>query len=79
MQFIISNINVKFLSVDYLLFHGTLFQRKNNELDEESLQISGQLLSANPDIYTLWDFRKEILLYLKDSMYVISFSFLHFL
>ncbi|XP_071508006.1 geranylgeranyl transferase type-2 subunit alpha-like [Diadema antillarum] len=36
-------------------------KRKNKEFDGEILEVSAQLLSANPDFYTLWNVRKETL------------------
>ncbi|XP_072013329.1 geranylgeranyl transferase type-2 subunit alpha-like [Amphiura filiformis] len=38
-------------------------KRKNGEFDEEAVEITGQLLSANPDFYSLWNFRREIFLH----------------
>ncbi|XP_064598970.1 geranylgeranyl transferase type-2 subunit alpha-like [Liolophura sinensis] len=35
-------------------------KRKNGEYDSEALHITGEILSANPDVYSLWNFRKEI-------------------
>ncbi|XP_023693475.1 geranylgeranyl transferase type-2 subunit alpha [Paramormyrops kingsleyae] len=40
-------------------------KRKEGVLDEEALQLSQQLLASNPDFATLWNYRREILLYLE--------------
>ncbi|XP_033626291.1 geranylgeranyl transferase type-2 subunit alpha-like [Asterias rubens] len=37
-------------------------KRKNGEFDEEALEFTNQLLSANPDYYSLWNYRREIFL-----------------
>lgn len=42
-------------------------RRKNGDLDDESLELISDILITNPDIYTLWNFRKEILLTYKDK------------
>lgn len=35
-------------------------KRKNNELDQEMLNLTGELLSTNPDFSTLWNIRREL-------------------
>lgn len=42
-------------------------QRSKGEYDCESLLISGQLLSVNPDFYSLWNFRRETILFIKNN------------
>ncbi len=42
-------------------------QRQNQEYDKEGLEITGELLSANPDFNTLWNYRKEILTHMKQD------------
>ncbi|ESO94984.1 hypothetical protein LOTGIDRAFT_160736 [Lottia gigantea] len=44
----------------------TFQKRENKEYDEEALKITGEILSVNPDFYSLWNFRKEIFLHFKD-------------
>ncbi|TSL61140.1 Syntaxin-binding protein 3 [Bagarius yarrelli] len=43
----------------------TFTLRSDNELDEEALQLTQQLLASNPDFATLWNYRREILLHLE--------------
>lgn len=47
-------------------------RRSHNEYDELALKSSEGLLRANPDIVTLWNYRKEILLNLKPSKEIIN-------
>lgn len=42
-------------------------KRKAGELDEELLEITGQVLQPNPDFYTFWNIRKETLLHLQQA------------
>lgn len=49
----------------------SLFQRKNGEMDQESLSLTEQVLAANPDFSTLWNFRRETFLHMKDEKYVL--------
>ncbi|KAL9974647.1 hypothetical protein ACROYT_G011708 [Oculina patagonica] len=42
-------------------------KRKNGEMDKESLSLTEQVLAANPDFSTLWNFRREIFLFLKNE------------
>ncbi|XP_006811905.1 geranylgeranyl transferase type-2 subunit alpha-like [Saccoglossus kowalevskii] len=37
-------------------------KRDNKEFDEEALEITGQMLSANSDFTTIWNYRKEVFL-----------------
>ncbi|XP_059140969.1 geranylgeranyl transferase type-2 subunit alpha-like [Physella acuta] len=37
-------------------------KKKNKELDEELLLLTGEVLVVNPDFYTLWNYRKETFL-----------------
>ncbi len=43
----------------------SLSQRSAGEHDEEALQLTQQLLSSNPDIASLWNYRREVLLHLE--------------
>ena len=45
-----------------------LFQREASEYDAQMLNISGEILSVNPDFYTLWNIRKETITILKEEM-----------
>nr|XP_018904869.1 PREDICTED: geranylgeranyl transferase type-2 subunit alpha [Bemisia tabaci] len=52
----------------YLEGMNKAFEKRNKkELDDEALAICENLLVHNPDILTLWNFRKEILLEFKNS------------
>ncbi|CAB3980814.1 Geranylgeranyl transferase type-2 subunit alpha [Paramuricea clavata] len=42
-------------------------KRKNGELDEEALNLTGQLLIVNPDFYSLWNYRREVLQHFKNE------------
>merc|ERR1712136_679237 len=42
-------------------------KRKNGELDDEILDLTGKVLAENPDIYTFWNVRKETLLKIKNE------------
>ncbi|XP_013188883.2 geranylgeranyl transferase type-2 subunit alpha [Amyelois transitella] len=42
--------------------HKIQIKRKSGELDKELLEITGKVLTSNPDIYTLWNIRREILI-----------------
>ncbi|XP_056648725.1 geranylgeranyl transferase type-2 subunit alpha [Diorhabda sublineata] len=52
----------KKLAAYHMGMHKILSTRKSDSYDPESLQISCQILIANPDVYTLWNYRKEIIL-----------------
>ena len=42
-------------------------QRKKGEFDDEAMGITERLLGANPDFYTLWNYRKKILSKFKEK------------
>ncbi|XP_071959036.1 geranylgeranyl transferase type-2 subunit alpha-like isoform X2 [Antedon mediterranea] len=42
-------------------------KREEKELDEEALGLTREVLAANPDFYTMWNFRKEIFLEMSSS------------
>ncbi|XP_069128130.1 geranylgeranyl transferase type-2 subunit alpha-like isoform X3 [Argopecten irradians] len=42
-------------------------KRRNKEFDEEGLKLSGEILAVNPDIYSFWNFRREIFIHLRDK------------
>ncbi|GFT00358.1 geranylgeranyl transferase type-2 subunit alpha [Nephila pilipes] len=47
---------------------GKIFaKREAEEHDEEGLELTARILEKNPDFYTLWNYRREILLSLKDT------------
>ncbi|XP_052232388.1 geranylgeranyl transferase type-2 subunit alpha-like isoform X3 [Dreissena polymorpha] len=41
--------------------------RLNKEYDDEVLQLTGQILQLNSDFSTLWNYRKEVFLYYKET------------
>lgn len=43
-------------------------KRASNELDAEMLTICGQILARNPDVYTLWNIRKECIIKLSENL-----------
>ncbi|XP_029436471.1 geranylgeranyl transferase type-2 subunit alpha isoform X2 [Rhinatrema bivittatum] len=50
----------------YTATTSTIFQkRESQELDQEVLELTNQILGANPDFATLWNFRREIFLHLE--------------
>lgn len=40
-------------------------KRANGECDDEALYLTKEVLQHNPDFYTLWNYRREILLHIK--------------
>lgn len=40
---------------------GRALQRATGKLDEEGLALTGRLLAANPDYYSLWNYRRNAL------------------
>ncbi|XP_014248175.1 geranylgeranyl transferase type-2 subunit alpha [Cimex lectularius] len=44
-----------------------LEKREKSEMDDEALTLMSDILVEHPDVYTLWNFRKEILLTYKDN------------
>ena len=57
----------KQINNDLLIGFSIFYQRKNGEMDKESLSLSEQVLAANPDFSTLWNFRREIFLHNRDE------------
>ncbi|KAI8759264.1 geranylgeranyl transferase type-2 subunit alpha [Biomphalaria glabrata] len=55
-----------------LLYNGAMskifLKKQNGELDQEMLLLSGEVLVVNPDVYTLWNFRKETFLELSKCL-----------
>ncbi|XP_070574046.1 geranylgeranyl transferase type-2 subunit alpha-like [Ptychodera flava] len=47
--------------------HKAFKKRTNEEYDNEALEITGQLLTANSDFTTMWNYRKEVLLHYKEE------------
>lgn len=45
-------------------------QRQAGELDESVLELTSQILGANPDFATLWNCRREVLQQLEAQKYV---------
>lgn len=42
-------------------------KRKESEFDKNLLELTGKVLSSNPDIYTLWNIRREVLSIFKNN------------
>ncbi|CAH2104600.1 unnamed protein product [Euphydryas editha] len=43
-------------------------KRKNGDQDKEQLDLTEKVLSSNPDIYTLWNIRREVLIYIRKNI-----------
>lgn len=56
-------------------FKQILSTRNKDDYDSNSLMLSAQILVVNPDIYTLWNFRKEATLMEVESRYGPSVKF----
>lgn len=46
-------------------------KRQAGELDESVLELTSQILGANPDFATLWNCRREVLQQLETQKYVV--------
>jgi len=65
---VVSNTFYKYLrTLSYL-------QRKNNELDDEMLTLTAELLSSIPEFSTLWNIRRELIEDWAASWFVHNFS-----
>lgn len=42
-------------------------KRKTDEYDTEMMELTGKVLCANPDVYTLWNIRKECILNISEK------------
>lgn len=42
-------------------------KRKENARDATALSLTGQIIAVNPEYYTMWNYRREILMYLFES------------
>lgn len=49
----------------------TFFQRKAGDYGPEAIRVTGDLLAANSDYSSLWNFRREIFLNWLENKYVI--------
>lgn len=49
-----------------------LSTRKHDTYDMNSLKICTNILMLNPDIYTLWNYRKEVILIKKEKRCVLT-------
>ncbi|XP_022112441.2 geranylgeranyl transferase type-2 subunit alpha isoform X1 [Pieris rapae] len=49
-------------------------KRQKCELDTEQLDVTGQVLIKNPDIYTLWNIRREILIVFRSNLPVMEMT-----
>lgn len=47
-------------SSHFFYIHRTISQHKQNEFTQETKLITGKLIELNPDFYTLWNFRRNI-------------------
>lgn len=60
--------------VTYQLGMQKIFSSRNeSSFDPECLSICTQLLVVNPDVYTLWNYRKEVILRQIENRYVSIF------
>lgn len=49
-------------------------KRKTDEYDIEMMELTGKVLCANPDVYTLWNIRKECILNISEKNKYVKFN-----
>lgn len=64
----LESVNKKILT--YNTFVSILFERRKlNDLNEETLMLTSKMLSSSPDFYTIWNFRREVIMNLYGSRF----------
>ena len=52
--------------------YSSLFQKSNDEFDDEALKLTEALLSVNGECYTMWNYRRNTLLHQFEQQTTVS-------